>query len=111
MAGCTSRERNTPSRLREVDTINEEEPQVVILSVCFGCQMASIMMLRCYRKEATSSQFPQHFHSPGYASLGEVCLKFTKDGISASQVVQKIKMKCVDAWRPQRIRIPSARVE
>ncbi|XP_067057566.1 uncharacterized protein [Acropora muricata] len=51
MAGCTSRERNTPALLREVDTINEEEPQVVILSVHFGCQMASIMMLRCYRKE------------------------------------------------------------
>ena len=43
--------------------------------------------------------------------LGKVCSKFTKDGISASQVVQKINMKCVEARRPQRIRISSARVE
>ena len=42
--------------------------------------------------------------------LGKVCSKFSKDGISASQVVQKITMKCAEAWRPQIIRI-SSRVE
>ncbi|XP_067039594.1 uncharacterized protein [Acropora muricata] len=40
-----------PQLVLEKWTLNEEEPQVVILSVRFGCQMASIMMLRCYRKE------------------------------------------------------------
>lgn len=46
-----------------------------------------------------------------HAIIGKVCSKFTHDKVSASQVVQKINMKCVEARRPQRIRVVSSRVE
>lgn len=39
---------------------------------------------------------------------GKACSKFSKEGITASQVVQKINMKCVEARRPQRIRAPTS---
>ncbi|XP_068756172.1 DNA ligase 1-like [Montipora capricornis] len=39
------------------------------------------------------------------ALIGKVCSKFSKDSPVPSQVVQKINMKCVEARRPQRIRI------
>ncbi|XP_074639216.1 uncharacterized protein LOC141897519 [Acropora palmata] len=39
------------------------------------------------------------------ALIGKVCSKFAKDSPVPSQVVQKINMKCVEARRPQRIRI------
>lgn len=41
------------------------------------------------------------------AIIGKACSKFNKEGITASQVVQKINMKCVEARRPQRIRAPT----
>ena len=34
--------------------------------------------------------------------LGKVCSKFSRDGPTPSQVVQKINMKCVEARRPPR---------
>ena len=37
---------------------------------------------------------------------GEVCSKFAKDSPVPSQIIQKINMKCVEARRPQRIRVP-----
>ena len=37
--------------------------------------------------------------------LGEVCLKFSKEGPTPSQVVQKMNMKCVEARRPPRVRV------
>lgn len=38
---------------------------------------------------------------------GKVCSKFSKDGPTPSQVVQKINMKCVEARRPPRRRHPT----
>ena len=36
---------------------------------------------------------------------GKVCSKFSKEGPTPSQVVQKINMKCVEARRPPRVRV------
>lgn len=37
------------------------------------------------------------------ALIGKVCSKFSKEGPTPSQVVQKINMKCVEARRPPRV--------
>lgn len=37
--------------------------------------------------------------------LGKVCSKFSKEGPTPSQVVQKMNMKCVEARRPPRVRV------
>jgi len=43
-----------------------------------------------------------------HAIIGKVCSKFSKDGISPSQVVGKINMKCQEARHPPRTRMPTA---
>ncbi|XP_044183281.1 uncharacterized protein LOC122963960 [Acropora millepora] len=38
------------------------------------------------------------------ALIGKVCSKFSKESSLPSQIIQKIRMKCVEARRPQRVR-------